>query len=133
MLFVVNKGFSISLVVLLLVSVTGVSVNTHYCHGMARYTVLATDADHTDCCGDEMDACPSCEDRVQSNVMDDVGISAMHTGVQQVDLVVAALPEHATDEITTDNFVLRPLPLSHGPPGRSAGSAIPILFQTFLI
>jgi len=132
MLFVVNKGFSISLVVLLLVSVTGVSVNTHYCHGMARYTVLATDADHSSCCGDEMDACPSCEDRVQSNVMDDVGISATQADVR-IDLVMNFTPETMVQEISVDLPGSRALPLSLGPPGKSSGSAIPILFQTFLI
>ena len=131
MLRVMKRTISISLALLLLVSITGVTVNTHYCHGQARYTVIATDADHSSCCGGEMDACPSCEDRVQTHVMDEQGAMPALAD-QQVEMPVLALVP-AVDETCDDLRPVRPLhPMLHGPPGASAGMAIPILVQSFL-
>lgn len=126
-----KKTFSISLVFLLLVSITGVSVNTHYCHGLARYTAIATDGHHDSCCGDAMDSCSSCEDRVQSNVMDDQSVVAA-----QAEIAIPLLPVAVVTTETgarDDDIVVAPLqPVSHGPPGLSAGMTIPVLVQSFL-
>jgi hypothetical protein len=131
MLYIVKKSFSISLVLLLLVSITGVSVNTHYCHGQARYTALATDAEHESCCGDAMDACPSCEDRVQSNVMDEQSTVAMQPefDIEILPLLLSPVTVQLSGEA---EFVVLPQPVSHGPPGLSAGMSIPVFVQSFL-
>lgn len=131
MLHIVKNSFSISLVLLLLVSITGVSVNTHYCHGMARYTSIAMDAQHESCCGDAMDACPSCEDRVQSNVMDEQSTVATQPEFDLEIFPLLLVPMNA--QIAGEaEYVVFPRPVSHGPPGLSAGMSIPVLVQSFL-
>ncbi len=128
---IVKKSFSISTILLLLVSITGVSVNTHYCHGQARYTVIATDAEHESCCGDAMNACPSCEDRVQSNVMDEQSVVAASSHIAYDALSAVVVTVHM--EMNDGDITVTPLqPFSHGPPGIPAGMTIPVFVQSFL-
>lgn len=132
-LCIVTKVLHISMVALLLAAVTGVTVNTHYCGGVARYSAVAVDAQHESCCGGMMDACPSCEDHVSSNVVDEqVTVSAQSDGLSDLRPAIACIPH---EEITTREEAVN----AHfhadaiGPPGPSGGDAIPILIQSFLL
>ncbi|MCB2206422.1 hypothetical protein KQI65_16885 [bacterium] len=127
-----KKSFSISMILLLLVSITGVTVNTHYCHGAARYTAVAVDADHASCCGDDMDRCPSCEDRVSSKVLDVQTVFVASFDQHQLNAAPVMLPVAFDSEPAPVQPVLALRPISHGPPGLPPGSAIPILIQSFL-
>ena len=111
---------------------TGVSVQTHYCGGTARYATIAVDNEATSCCGDDMAACPSCKDEVSSNVLTTpLSLVAQADGsalFAVLATVVAVFPpavsvEAARPAITFDT----------GPPGVTRGSTIPILVSSFLI
>ncbi len=127
-----NKVLSISLAALLVISVIGVTVNTHYCHGAARYSVIATDSDHSSCCGDEMDACPSCEDRISSNVMDAqsvISLAAEQSVLDAMDIIFAHADASTPDQ-SDEHSVVRAC--SKSPPGNFTGMTLPVLFQSFL-
>lgn len=123
----------ISLVAILLASVTGVSINTHYCHGQARYSAVALDAQHESCCGDGAVSCTSCEDRISSNVVDvQVTMAAKTDGMSDLSAaIVGILLEDAP--IGTVEVLPALHPDALGPPGPPGGDAIPILTQSFLI
>ena len=117
---------------LLLIAVTGVSVQTHYCGGTARYAKIAVDNEPTSCCGDEMPACPSCKDEVTSVALTtpltvhaqtdgSADFAAVSTVIQTVPSITSA--ETDSPMITFDT----------GPPGVIRGSSIPILVSSFLI
>jgi hypothetical protein len=122
----------IALTTVLLLAVTGVSVQTHYCGGTARYATIAMDNEATSCCGDDMPACPSCKDEVTSNVLttplslvaqaDGSALFAARATVTAV-LPCAVSMESTAHAITFDT----------GPPGVTRGSTIPILVSSFLI
>lgn len=121
-----------ALTIVLLLAVTGVSVQTHYCGGTARYSTIAVDNEATSCCGDDMPACPSCKDEVTSNVLTTpLSLVAQADGSTQfvaLPVVTTGVPpvigmETAAHAISFDT----------GPPGVTRGSTIPILVSSFLI
>lgn len=133
MLLIVNKALSISLTIVLMLSVVGVTVNTHYCHGAARYSAIATDADHQSCCGDEMNACPSCEDRVSSNVMDSESvITAVPEPVAPESSIDTAFAEATIDASSLERTNALAAAGAKSPPGHFSGITLPVLFQSLL-
>jgi len=77
-----RKIAHISLILFLMFAVTGVTVQTHYCGGDARYSTIALDADRSSCCGDTMPPCASCMDEINYNVLTTattVSSSTLHT------------------------------------------------------
>ena len=132
-LYVVKNVLHISLVAILLAAVTGVSVNTHYCGGVARYSTVALDAQHESCCGDGMVSCSSCEDHVSSNVVDEQGtVSAKTDGLSDHFAAIAGILD-AAESLRTEAVIPQGHPDAHGPPGPPGGDAIPILIQSFLM
>ncbi|GEM_PF-2272476 len=128
-----KNAIHISLVAILLAAVTGVSVNTHYCGGVARYSAVALDAQHESCCGDGTFACSSCEDHVSSNVVDEqVTVTAQADGLSDLSTPVAGIL-HEDAAARTEEVKPQPHPDALGPPGPPGGDAIPILTQSFLI
>lgn len=128
-----KNAIHISLVAILLAAVTGVSVNTHYCGGVARYSAVALDAQHESCCGDGTISCSSCEDQVSSNVVDEqVTVTAQTDGVSDLSAAIAGIP-HEDAAATRDTDIPQLHPETLGPPGPPGGDAIPILIQSFLI
>lgn len=122
----------IAVSLLLLFAVTGVSVHTHYCGGAARYTAVAIDGDHSSCCGDEMPACASCLDEVESKVL------ATPTTVQSKTTGTAHLPFIATLTVSVSGTTCSAFTpdrhlLPDAPPGVTSGSSLPILNSSFLI
>ncbi|MBE0644634.1 MAG: hypothetical protein IH600_11190 [Bacteroidetes bacterium] len=117
---------------LLMIAVTGVSVQTHYCNGNARYSTVALDSEPSSCCGDDMPACPSCKDEMSSNVMTTpttVMLPADGSGDFTVCATVGAVLPAALPEIVG----AQPDAAALGPPGVLRGSTIPILVSSFLI
>ncbi|MBN1447843.1 MAG: hypothetical protein JXA28_07915, partial [Bacteroidetes bacterium] len=128
-----KKAFHISMVALLLAAVTGVTVNTHYCGGVARYSAVAVDAQHESCCGGMMAACPSCEDHVSSNVVDEqVTVTANADGLSVLPAATAVIPHDGSTIACVESQFPQQHPDALGPPGPSGGDAIPILIQSFL-
>ena len=125
-----KKVLHISLILLLLTGVTGVTVANHYCHGALRFTRVAVDGEHESCCGSADAVCGSCEDRIRSSMMDEDGLV---TGYSPVSDQLVALPvaEAATAR-------LQPLNLASSdtflyPPPRYGSVDISILNNSFLI
>jgi hypothetical protein len=80
-----------------------------------------------------MDACPSCEDQLSSNVMDEQSVFTSPPVLLPLTAGLAIFPVDTEQGTTSDLHLAAVTPISHGPPGKYAGSTIPILYQTFLI
>ncbi len=122
----------IALSLLLMLSITGVSVETHYCEGSARYSTIAVDNKNSSCCGDEMQACPTCRDEVNSSIVNTPTTFTVKTsGV--VDLPNSGTIAEVIPPSLPDVPVELLLAASQGPPGVTNSSTIPILISSFLI
>lgn len=115
-----------------MLAVTGVTVQTHYCNGAARYSTIAVDSEHSSCCGDDMPACPSCMDVVSSNVMSTPTTVAVITS-GSVDLPVMGMTAEENSAAPVEPILTQPIANALGPPGVTGGSDIPILISSFLI
>ena len=125
-----KKVLHISLVVLLLAGVTGVTVANHYCHGTLRFTRVAVDGEHESCCGSADAVCGSCEDRIRSSMMDEDGLVVEHNPVSDrfVTLLVAE-----TETAQFQPFNLASSDAFLHPPPRYGGMDISVLNNSFLI
>lgn len=122
----------IAMSLFLMIAVTGVSVQTHYCNGMARYSTVAVDNEPSSCCGDDMPACPSCEDEVTSNVLS-TPLSLVTPTDGSMNLAALPMPMPPVPAATFAAPSVPALVFDMGPPGVTRGSTIPILVSSFLI
>jgi hypothetical protein len=116
---------------LLLIAVTGVSVQVHYCGDFAQFTAIALDGKHASCCGDEATECPSCLDTIESHVLDAaITAPAQFSGVATFSHV-CVLPPSLKNPLLTTGYAS--VCCAAGPPGSGAGVETHILVSSFLI
>ena len=125
-----KKVLHISLILLLLTGVTGVTVANHYCHGALRFTRVAVDGEHESCCGSADAVCGSCEDRIRSSMVDEDGLVAGHNPVSKK---FVALPLTETETTRLQPFNLASFDAFLHPPPRYGGMDISVLNNSFLI
>ena len=126
-----NRFWHISLALVLLLAVSGVTVASHYCHGHVQAVSVATNGEHPSCSGMDDSSCGGCEDRIASTVVDiDVLLTASAAVPAPSLLISLHLPSASPVD---DGHVHLFLAASDtGPPATAAAQDLPLLHQQFL-